>query len=394
MTSDEHSGGQLHAPGRCRQGRRWGVTTFAAAVALCSTACAPLALVGDAPGQPPTVTLPVVMAGVRDERPAFTQLFQRELQAAGKTAGAAVSSWLHTEGSDAERANEDLQRLDAAFAAHAATTTVLVVPGMFGDCVAAQSVPFGDGALRTKPYDPADPYRQYDDLGLHGIRLLPVPGRASTAANGRLLASAIREEARRADGRTLVLIGYSKGVPDILEALAAMQREAGVPHNVKAVVSVAGAVMGSPVADRFAGVYASLSPHVSPLDCTPSRGDELLSLGRKERSAWLARNRLPPGIRYYSVVAYARSDETALPLRVTGRLLAAIDPRNDGQLLASDAILPHSTLLAEARADHWDVALPRDRHPEYSTRILTSGRAYPREALFRAVLRWVVAADR
>jgi len=43
------------------------------------------------------------------------------------------------------------------------------------------------------------------------------------------------------------------------------------------------------------------------------------------------------------------------------------------------------------RADHWDVALPRDRGPDTWLRSMTSGRGYPREALFRATLKWVVA---
>jgi hypothetical protein len=81
----------------------------------------------------------------------------------------------------------------------------------------------------------------------------------------------------------------------------------------------------------------------------------------------------------------------APPLRLTARQLAAIDPRNDGQLIAADAILPGSTLLAEARADHWDVAIPRDRDPNALLRATTSGRGYPREALFRAMLKWVLA---
>jgi hypothetical protein len=83
-------------------------------------------------------------------------------------------------------------------------------------------------------------------------------------------------------------------------------------------------------------------------------------------------------------------EDMAPLLRVTARQLAAIDPRNDGQLLASDALLPGSTLLAELHADHWDVALPRDRHPNEMLRALTSGRGFPREALFRTTLKWVV----
>jgi len=38
------------------------------------------------------------------------------------------------------------------------------------------------------------------------------------------------------------------------------------------------------------------------------------------------------------------------------------------------------------------VAIPRDRDPKPLLRASTSGRSYPREALFRATLKWVVAA--
>jgi hypothetical protein len=66
-------------------------------------------------------------------------------------------------------------------------------------------------------------------------------------------------------------------------------------------------------------------------------------------------------------------------------------PRNDGQVLAADAVLPGSSLLAVARSDHWDLALPRDRHPDALVRAMTSGRAWPREALFRALVQWATA---
>jgi hypothetical protein len=91
------------------------------------------------------------------------------------------------------------------------------------------------------------------------------------------------------------------------------------------------------------------------------------------------------------VVAHAEIDQIALPLRAGSRLLAATDPLNDGQVIVSDAILPGSELLATARSDHWDVALPRDRHPNIFMRSFGSGRAYPREALFRALVTWAVA---
>lgn len=40
-----------------------------------------------------------------------------------------------------------------------------------------------------------------------------------------------------------------------------------------------------------------------------------------------------------------------------------------------------------------DVALPRARHPNPLVRSLGSGRGYPREALLRALLWWVIGAE-
>jgi hypothetical protein len=366
---------------------------LATAACCCGAGCAPAALLPYRAEQPATVSLPLALAGVRDERAAFGALFERELRAAAG-ADAGTERWLHAAPADPAARPGDFTRLQAAFGARAPTTVVLIVPGLFGDCVGAQSVPFGDGVLRSPPVDPAAPYRQYDDLGLRAVRLLDVPGRASSAANGRQLADAIRAESALPDRDRIVLVGYSKGVPDLLEALAILQREGGVPASVTTVVSIAGAVMGTPLADRYELAFEALSSRLTPLDCTPSRGGEMTSLTRRERIAWLAANPPPAGIDYYSVVAHAPVGELAPPLRVTSRYLAAVDPRNDGQLLAFDAILPRSTLLAEVRADHWDIALPRERHPHSLVRALSSERRYPREALFRAVVQWVVGAPR
>jgi len=356
--------------------------------ALGCAACAPAAFLPYRPDQPPTVTLPVARAGVTDARPAFAATFAAELSAAGDSRRL---PWLH--GIDREQPPAAVPAgLTATFAARAASTSVLVVNGLFGDCLGAQAVPFGDGVERSPERNLVDSYKQYDELGLRSIRLVALPGRASSASNGRLLAEAIREEAARPDVQRIVVVAYSKGVADALHALAVLQRDGGVPPKLTALVSVAGAVMGSPLADFYQPAYEAVSPLVTPFDCTPSQGGDMASLTRRERTAWLAANPPPPGLAYYSIVAHAPLDEMAPPLRATARQLAAIDPRNDGQLIAADAMLPGSTLLAEARADHWDVALPRDRASNTMLRALTSGRSYPREALFKATLKWVIAA--
>jgi hypothetical protein len=211
-------------------------------------------------------------------------------------------------------------------------------------------------------------------------------------ANGRIVAQAIRAEAARPGVDRIVLVAYSKGVADALRGLAHLQASGGLPAALDALVSVAGVVMGSPLADQFEAPYRVLSPLVQPFDCTPSAGLELADLTRRESARWLIGNPPPRQLRYFSIVAYARHADTGPGLRPFHAALSTIDPRNDGQLFASDMVLPGSTLLAEARADHWDVALPRERDPNPALRALTSGRDYPREALFRATLRWVIGS--
>jgi len=356
--------------------------------ALACGACAPRAVQPE--GTTPTVTLPISTAGIADSRQAFATLFDDELRASGAADAARDDAWLHGVSPRAGDHAEQIAALERAFRERAASTSVLLVPGMFGDCVDTQSVPFGDGLVRTRERSAVDAYGQYADLGLLGIRLILLPGRATSAANGPLVAQAIRDESARPGVQRIVLVGYSKGTVDAMHALAQLQAEGGIPATVKALVSVSGAVMGTPLAERFERLYETVSPLVQPLDCSASDGHDLASLTRRERVAWLAANPLPGGLRYYSITAYAARDEIGPLLRPFHDQLSEVDARNDGQLLASDAMLPRSALLAEARADHWDVALPRDRHPNPFMRSLSSGRAYPREVLFRATVQWVV----
>jgi hypothetical protein len=359
-------------------------------VALACAACAPVAVQPERTGTTPTVTLPVSMAGIADSRQAFAALFDDELRASAATGAARDDAWLHGVSPRSGDHAGQTAALKSAFRERAASTSVLIVPGMFGDCVDTQSVPFGDGLTRTRERSAVDAYAQYADLGLLGIRLILLPGRASSASNGALVAKAIHEESARPGVQRIVLLGYSKGTADALHALAQLQAQGGIPAAAKALVSVSGTVMGTPIAEHFERLYETASPLVQPLDCSPSDGHDLASLTRRERVAWLAANPPPERLHYYSITAHAARDEIAPLLRPFFDQLSAVDARNDGQMLASDAILPRSVLLAEARADHWDVALPRDRHPNPFMRSLSTGRAYPREALFRATVQWVV----
>jgi hypothetical protein len=314
---------------------------------------------------------PITVDGVRDGRRAFAPLFERERATAPPRASA-------------------LRSLEARFAERAPSTVVLIVPGLLGDCVSAQAVPFGDGVVRTPQRSLVEAYRHYDDLGLKAVRMVPLPGRASSQDNGRLLAAALRATAAEPGVRHVVLVSYSKGTADALHALREIERDGPWLPQLHALVSVAGIVRGTPLADSHQVLYDTLSAHIAPLDCSPEQGGSLDSLKPSARLAWLAQHAPPRRLRLFSIVAHADAQRLAWPLRATYDELAAIDVRNDGQVLADDALLPGSTLLAELRGDHWAVALPLERHPQALLRAMASP-AFPREALFRALVKAALA---
>jgi hypothetical protein len=65
-----------------------------------------------------------------------------------------------------------------------------------------------------------------------------------------------------------------------------------------------------------------------------------------------------------------------------------IDPRNDGQLLFYDQIVPRSTLLGYLNADHWAIAVPIVRDAA-AARLLVDRNAFPREILLEAILKQI-----
>jgi hypothetical protein len=98
---------------------------------------------------------------------------------------------------------------------------------------------------------------------------------------------------------------------------------------------------------------------------------------------------LPKTIRYYSVAAFEQEDNISIPLLSGYRTLAKIDPRNDGQVIFSEAVLPGGTLLGYAKADHWAIALPIARSNGYFIDNVVNHNAYPREVLLEAVVRYI-----
>lgn len=250
---------------------------------------------------------------------------------------------------------------------------VFLVTGAFSECVGDTSRPFATGAER---------------LQAAGARVetLVVGGRSGPAHNARQIAAAI-EAAGLHDEDVVILIGYSKGALDILHFAADFP---ALVSRVDAVVSVAGPVFGSPLAEVADAAYAKLLAGLPHDRCPPGDGQVIRSLTPAVATGWLASNPLPSGVRYYSIAAFTTREHVGRALLPSWRRLGATDPHNDGQVAAADAVIPGSTLLGYTNSDHWAVAqMIEVSHPHLVAR--PDPTPFPREQLFMAIVHFVVA---
>jgi pimeloyl-ACP methyl ester carboxylesterase len=184
----------------------------------------------------------------------------------------------------------------------------------------------------------------------------------------------------------LVLVGYSKGAPDILEAVVTYPE---LRSRVAAVVSAAGAVGGSPLANEAQQYQADLLQYFPGSTCASGDGGGVNSLRPAVRKAWLGTNPLPRDLRYYSLVTFPHPDRISSILAQSYAKLARADARNDCQMIFYDQVVPGSILLGYANADHWALAVPIARTHTTVGSLFVTQNAYPREALMEALLRFI-----
>jgi pimeloyl-ACP methyl ester carboxylesterase len=212
-----------------------------------------------------------------------------------------------------------------------------------------------------------------------------VDGLSSSTNNGRQIRDAVVAMDLASDER-LVLVGYSKGTPDILEGLATYPELA---QRVAAVISVAGSVNGSPLANDASASMLTLLEYLPGSECEEGDGGALDSLKPSMRRDIAGTHELPGTVQYYSLATFAPREQISFGLRGTYDDLAKIDPRNDSQMLFYDQIIPGGALLGFVNADHWAVALPISRTRPGLAATVINRNEFPREILLEAVVRHV-----
>ena len=318
----------------------------------------------------PVVLVPVSQAGIRDERGRFREIFCRVLA----KHGAALpdnrpcdEALVHvgTEPTGTGRPVDlgpSRRRLIAA-----------VVPGIGWDCFSHWLDPKHTVAAHVRQFG-------YDQITLN------VDGLSSSANNARQIRDSIMQPAFEGKQPRLVLVGYSKGAPDILEALVSYPE---IRRRIAAVVSVAGTIGGSPLANDAKQSQLALLEHWPGARCLPGDGGAVESLRPETRQTWLAQHALPPDTPYYSLVTFPQPERISSVLKPSYRKLSRVDARNDSQVLFYDQLIPGSALIGFLNADHWALAVPIARSHPILGSTLVNHNDFPREALLEAVLRMV-----
>jgi len=339
-----------------------------ATVLLAAGGCAASPDARDDPAAPMQFTTLAGAPAVLDGRADFRRAFCAALRAEGfaATDDSSCDRWLWRLADEpAVGAGQDLPAADAR------RLDVLLVTGAFSECVGEYSRPFSAGAARLRA------------TGAN-VRTIVVGGRSGTGHNARQIAETLAASPVEGD-RRVVLVGYSKGGLDILRFLVDFPELAA---RVDAVVGVASPVFGTPLAELAAPSYAALAAKMPFGKCPPGDGEVVASLTPDVARQWLAANPLPAGVRLYSLAAFTTREHVGRALAPFWKHLGGIRVRNDGQVVATDAVIPGSTLLGYANADHWGIAQTIEaEHPMLVAR--PDPALFPLEQLFVTMMTFV-----
>ncbi|GAB3761646.1 hypothetical protein GCM10028796_12180 [Ramlibacter monticola] len=343
---------------------------MAIAASLALGACTSQPLTPYSTDTPPLILVPADTAGVTDKRGRFREIYCAVLQARQREVPdyRPCDDALTRVGTEPPGSGKPVdlgpskRRLVAA-----------AVAGIGYECFERWLQPPGTVVQHVRQFG-------YDAMWMR------VDALSSTSNNARQIRDAIMAMPAEPGAPRLVLIGYSKGAPDILDAVVAYPE---LRARIAAVVSAAGAVGGSALANDAEQYQADLLRHFPGSTCASGDGGAVASLRPGVRKAWLAKNPLPREVRFYSLVTYPDPQRISSILTGSYRKLSAIDGRNDSQVIFYDQIVAGSTLVGYLNADHWAMAVPIARvHTTISSLFVTQN-AYPREALMEALLRFL-----
>ncbi|MEA3412098.1 MAG: hypothetical protein U9R74_11255 [Pseudomonadota bacterium] len=351
--------------------RSLGLLTLAGVLGSGMLSCASKPLNPYSTNTPPMILTPAAKAGAIDKRARFREIFCAITDERGESLP------------DHRPCDEALVRLSDEPPATGKPIDlgrgktglrVVVVPGLGWSCLKG----FVDSKFTTMTHTGKFGY---------DITLLEVEALSGSRRNAELIRDALMNIPDQGDDdKPLVLIGYSKGAPDVLEAIVNYPE---IQPKIAAFISTAGAVGGSPLANDATESTVGLLTHFPGSQCDAGDENALNSLKPEVRQRWLADHPLPDTIRYYSLIYYPDEEHISAGLKSSYDKLGRVDARNDSQLIFYDQVIPGSTILGYLNADHWAVSIPLARSHKFIGSTFVNRNAFPREVMAEAVFRFV-----
>ncbi len=251
---------------------------------------------------------------------------------------------------------------------------VLIVGGLFSHCFEAKGVYAFEQATA----------HLWSDHHVPAV-LLTVGGVDSPEHNAAQVAAYLQ-----ANPGQYIAVGHSKGAVDLMTAL---QNHQVARDNIRALVSVAGAISGSRLVDY--GAAATIAGFRKAVkgsglgECRIEDRGGIDSMRRANRHEFLRQWTPPRSLASYSIVGVVDEDHVSKPLRTMWKLESNYTRDQDSQMAAEEALIPGARFLGVALGDHWALALPLSDHPDAKIGARVDRNRFPRVALLEAIVRFV-----
>jgi len=251
--------------------------------------------------------------------------------------------------------------------------TVLRIGGFGAECVADTAEAFGDAGAHLAS---AHKLKEYHVL---------VSAFGTSESNAEQIRDAIL---KLGTGHQFIVVAHSKGAADTMVALTRFPKEL---EEVRALITVAGAVGGSYLVDRLEQLNKDLLSKLD-LKCLKrlqSPGPNAVdSMKRTNRQQFLADHEHLT-VPAFSISAVSTEDTTSKILKGLWKRVAIYAQEQDSHIVEREAIVPGGLFLGRALGDHWAVAFPFDPNPKVKPAALgvINKNRFPREALIEAAVR-------